>query len=313
MIMHDFPDLQWLKTQIDQRFRNRLGYGNIPLDEEGFPSVIINTRSFSTYRPDVRGPVSLFLNLTGKSHCTVDNRRVTIHEDFYFISNRDQYYTLEIESDKPVETFNIHVGESFSEGVFSAWLTPAKTILDHGREQKLVTVHFHNQLHRKLPSFIRLVQKLKASRTALGMNRIMFEETMTELLVKLLHQHRDIENMIAKMPAIKSSTRQELYRRLSYSLDYLHGDAEHTPDINEMAGAACISKFHFLRLFRQTFGLSPYQYWQQLRIDKAEALLKQTTLPVQAIADQLGFESASSFSRLFKQRRNLYPSQYRAK
>jgi AraC family transcriptional regulator len=117
---------------------------------------------------------------------------------------------------------------------------------------------------------------------------------------------------IYNLPPVKHSTRLELYKRLSYSRDYLHSAAEGTVNLDVLAGTACLSKYHFLRLFKLTYGVSPYQYVQQLRLDKARRLLRHSSLPVQDIALLLGFESSQSFSRLFYQREGVYPTQYAA-
>lgn len=311
MILSQFPDLQWLKQKIDERFQQRRGYNHMPLDTDGFPSVIINTRVKESYRPDVVGPISLFLNLQGTSRCTVDNRTVSIPPDYFFLSNRFQSYTLEIESRQPVETFNIHIGEVFSEGVLSALLTPADTILNNGLQQKSVTVAFHNQLYRRDEHFNRMVHSLKALQSGPSFNKFLFAERMTALLHYLLGQHRDWLQQLAKMPAIRHTTRMEVCRRLSYALDFLHAHPAGDIDLDALAATACLSKYHFLRLFKLAYGTSPYQYWQSLRLEKACRLLRQTSLPVEDIAFSLGFENSSSLSRLFHQRLKVYPTQFR--
>src|SRR5215467_10189729 len=103
MILKEFPDITWLKHQIDQGFRQKKAYNNASLDSEGFPSVIINTSVNQSYRPGIKGPISFFLNLSGSSYCKVDGRTVFIPEDHYFISNRSQEYTLTIENESPTE------------------------------------------------------------------------------------------------------------------------------------------------------------------------------------------------------------------
>lgn len=308
MILHEFPDLVWLKQQIDQRFQQRRSYNNVQLDTEGFPNVVINTTVTSSYRPDVTGPISLFLNNKGVSHCATDGRTVSIQEDYFFISNRHQSYTLTIDSDQPVETFNVHIGEYFSEGVLGALLTPADKILNDGLQQQAHTVSFYNRLYKRDPYFNQLIQALQEA----GWDKLLFEEKMSELLIYLLQQHRDIMQTVQKLPPVKHSTRLELYKRLSYSVDHLHSIAEGTVNLDELAATACLSKYHFLRLFKLAYGISPYQYVQQLRLDKARRLLKRSSLPVQDIAWMLGFENSQSFSRLFYQREGVYPTQYAA-
>ncbi|GAA4339027.1 helix-turn-helix transcriptional regulator [Flaviaesturariibacter amylovorans] len=310
MIHHGFPDLHWLKRKIDERFRSRTGWNDIPLEAEGFPSVVIRASSREAWRPDIAGPISLFLNLRGRSRCGVDGRIQEVPEEYFFLSNRFQPYTLEIDSRQPVETFNIHIGEAFSEGVLSALLTPADTILNNGPQQKAVTVAFQNRLYRRDAAFESLVQDLQSADEPGGVNRPRFEEALTGLLHYLLAQHRDTLEQLHRLPALKTVTRIEVYKRLSASLDYLHstGDA----DGEMLARIACLSRFHYLRLFRQAYGCTPYQYAQRLRLEKACQLLRHSDLSVADIGFALGFENPQSFSRLFAQRHRLYPAQYRA-
>jgi AraC-like DNA-binding protein len=72
-----------------------------------------------------------------------------------------------------------------------------------------------------------------------------------------------------------------------------------------------ISYSWFRRFFRQYTGITPGQYLAHLRIQHARELLEQTALPVQAIAEQLHFESSGYFSVFFKRQTGLTPSDYR--
>jgi AraC family transcriptional regulator len=312
MIAQAFPDLAWLKQQISQRFANRRGPGNLALDSEGFPSVIINAKTSQTYRDDVTGPISLFLNLQGESRCKVDGRTVVIKDDAFFISNRFQPYSLEIETNQPIETFNIHIGEYFSEDVLRGLMRSSDTLLNEGQQAKVPTIAFFNRLHKRDDAFNLIVHSLQSTRTATGFNKLLFEEKMAELLVYLLAEHRHVLDTVQKMPAAKPSTRIELYKRLGFALDYIHTNYLSPIQLEELAAVSHLSKFHFLRLFKSVCKASPYQYILQLKLDEAKRLLLKTPLPISNIADVLGFENSSSFSRLFHQRTGVYPSTLRA-
>jgi AraC family transcriptional regulator len=311
MIANRFPDLQWLKTQIDQRFQNRCGIGNMPLETAGFPSCVINAKTRETYRPDIMGPISLFLNIQGNSRCKVDGRTVAINEETYFITNRFQTYTLEIENQLPSETFNIHIGEYFSEQFFASAMHSSDTLLNEGKQLTVPTVAFHNSLNRRDTTFNTLIKKLQQSKQHDTTDKLLFEECLADLLMHLLVQHRDQLKTISNMPPLKPSTKLELYKRLAFATDFIHASYTGQIQLDEMANAACLSKFHFLRLFTHVYHVSPYQYIQQLRIEKAGQLLESTSMPVAEIADLLGFDNSNSFSRLFAQRTGVYPSQYR--
>jgi AraC family transcriptional regulator len=312
MIFNEFPDLTWLKNQITQGFTNRLGWGNLPLDAEGFPSVIIHTKVSECFRPDIQGPFSFFLNIRGNSSCSVDKQTTRIDEDNYFVSNRSQSYTLQVEEGAHgTETFNIHFGEFFSESVFNSLVTPAHKILDAGREKQLSPVVFFNQLHRRDASFNALIHAIQISHKETGYNKLRFEEQLTSLLTYHLQQHQYITEMVNRLPPVRKATRVELYKRLSRAMDLLRLGFCGEINLDQLAAEACLSKYHFLRLFRMAFGLSPYQYMQHLRIEKARALLAGTAMPVTDVAMLLGFCNSQSFSRLFFQRMGLYPTQYR--
>jgi AraC family transcriptional regulator len=312
MIFHEFPNLSWLKSQIAQGFSNRLGWGNLPLDTEGFPSVIIHTKVKECYRPDIKGPVSFFLNLRGNSQCSVDRQTTRIDEENYFVTNRSQLYSLRVEeSSGGAETFNIHFGEFFCETVLNSLVTPADRILDAGTEKQLSPFSFFNQLHRRDATFNALIGAILTSYKQTGHNKLRLEEQMTALLSYHLQQHRDIAEIVDNLPPIRKTTRIELYKRLARAMDVLSSGFCGEITLDQLATEASLSKYHFLRLFRTAYRLSPYQYIQHLRIEKARALLADSVISISDLAGLLGFDNSQSFSRLFYQRVGLYPSQYR--
>jgi AraC family transcriptional regulator len=310
MILREFPDLAWLKEKVAERFCSRVGINGMRLSDDGFPSVIIHAKSRETWRPDITGPISIFTNIKGRSRAGVDGHLQTIPEGFFYLTNRSQPYSLSIGDEGPAETFNIHVGEAFSEGVLSALLTPADIILDDGFDQKETTINFFNRLYRRDPDFDKLLSRLQACENEKGFQKENFEEAIEDLLRYLLLRHRDGLKQLHQIPALKSSTRVAVYQRLSAALDYLH--TTHDADTNVLARIACLSRFHFLRLFRQAFGSSPYQYGIRLRLEEAERLLRKERMPMIEIASTLGFENPQSFSRLFAQRYGCTPSAFRA-
>jgi len=312
MIFHEFPDLTWLKSQVAHGFSNRLGWGNLPLDTEGFPSVIIHTKVSECFRPDIKGPFSFFLNVRGNSLCSVDRQTTRIDEGNYFVSNRSQLYTLQVEEGAGgTETFNIHFGDFFSESVLNSLVTPADRILDAGTEKQLSPFLFFNQLHRRDATFNALIRTIMTSYKETGFNKLRFEEQLTALLCYHLQQHRHIAEMVNNLSPVRKATRIEVYKRLSRAMDVLRSGFCGEISLDQLAGEACISKYHFLRLFRMAYGLSPYQYIQYLRLEKARVLLADSVVPIMDIAGLLGFDNSQSFSRLFYQRMGLYPTQYR--
>jgi len=70
--------------------------------------------------------------------------------------------------------------------------------------------------------------------------------------------------------------------------------------LEELASVACLSKYHFLRLFRATYGMTPMEYVSQRRIERAQDLLRATNLTVTEVCFAVGFSSLGSFSSRFR-------------
>jgi len=82
-------------------------------------------------------------------------------------------------------------------------------------------------------------------------------------------------------------------------------------DLSEISKQACLSPYHFLRLFRETFDTTPRQYLIKRRIDKAKELLRVRSLTVTDVCFEVGFQSVGSFSSLFHKCVGDSPVNYR--
>jgi AraC family transcriptional regulator len=90
----------------------------------------------------------------------------------------------------------------------------------------------------------------------------------------------------------------------------LEGNA--LPSVADIAAICGISRRHLMRAFRQETGQTVGDYVQQLAMDKARQLLKDTDQPVNAIASSVGFSSAAAFSTAFRRTMGDSPRTYRA-
>lgn len=80
--------------------------------------------------------------------------------------------------------------------------------------------------------------------------------------------------------------------------------------LEDLAAAACISRFHFARLFRATTDCSPMQFVRQQRVARAQALLAQSSRPISAVAADLGFFDHSHFTRTFRRLTGVPPGRF---
>jgi AraC family transcriptional regulator len=70
--------------------------------------------------------------------------------------------------------------------------------------------------------------------------------------------------------------------------------------VGSMASEIGMSKYHFARLFKESTGMSPYQYLIQCRIERAKILLREKTVRISEVASTVGFSDQSQFTRHFK-------------
>lgn len=82
--------------------------------------------------------------------------------------------------------------------------------------------------------------------------------------------------------------------------------------VAEMAGAAGLSKAHFSREFRRTFGESPHHYLLTRRLERAAELLRMTDWTVAEVCLSVGLLSIGSFTTSFKRAYGQTPTEYRA-
>jgi AraC-like DNA-binding protein len=83
-------------------------------------------------------------------------------------------------------------------------------------------------------------------------------------------------------------------------------------EVADMASAAGLSKAHFSREFRRTFGESPHHYLLTRRLERAASLLRMTDWTVGEICVSVGLQSLGSFTSSFKRTFEQTPTEYRA-
>jgi AraC-like DNA-binding protein len=83
-------------------------------------------------------------------------------------------------------------------------------------------------------------------------------------------------------------------------------------DVDDLAGAAGLSRAHFSREFRRAFGESPHQYLLTRRLERAAALLRNTDRSVADICFSVGLQSVGSFTTSFTRTFGRSPTVYRA-
>lgn len=115
----------------------------------------------------------------------------------------------------------------------------------------------------------------------------------------------------ADVPARRRPLHDEVFRRLIAARDHLHDHLDEPVPLATLARVAGVSRFHFLRLYREAFGATPHEYITRLRIARAKRLLAGEHGSVTEVCFGLGYSSLGSFSALFAERVGCPPSVFR--
>ena len=99
--------------------------------------------------------------------------------------------------------------------------------------------------------------------------------------------------------------------RIQKVLSYIRKNIYKTIDIDSLAAISCLSKDHFIRLFKKEINNTPLQYINQKKIEKAQLILITDSMPAKNISYLLAYEDHSYFNRLFKKLTGVTPQQYR--
>ena len=123
------------------------------------------------------------------------------------------------------------------------------------------------------------------------------------LLDDALANERELRFAPQRIASVKPATQHELHRRVAIAADYIWSNHERPTTLADIAGAAHLSRFHLVRLFRQVYGQTPHAYLQAKRLMVAERLLARTDLDLEEVAARAGFGNRWSLFRQLRRRR----------
>jgi AraC family transcriptional regulator len=104
----------------------------------------------------------------------------------------------------------------------------------------------------------------------------------------------------------------EVHRiQVTRASEYLRENYLQAFNLDEVAGAAGLSKYHLERVFKRATGLNLHTYMVLIRLDRAKQILSTTLRPIAEIALELGFSDQSHFTNVFKRFLGVTPHAYR--
>lgn len=232
----------------------------------------------------------------GVEYCHADGRTIGVDDDNFLILNHGRIYSTSIRSEQPVESLAICFGPALVEQIHA--------------EGKSAQFHEHLRPHDAVVSPI--LHAVRAELAAGGEDEVWYDQQLTILLARMLAHQERLLDRVDSLGLIRSTTRRDVYRRISRATDLLHSSYASGIDLSTLAQTAGLSKYHFLRLFKLVHGLTPHTYLQRKRVGVAVRLLESTSLTVREVATNVGFADDSTLVRQVRRWTRQTPGQVRA-
>ncbi|MCD8391318.1 MAG: AraC family transcriptional regulator [Firmicutes bacterium] len=148
------------------------------------------------------------------------------------------------------------------------------------------------------------------------------DEEFQNLLEKILNIGADIKRQYETGLAIHTilcrlnahngaETESDAAEKMNAAVKFIEENCAAQITVDDMAEAAHMSKYHFIRRFKKYAGVTPYRYLINCRVNISKAMLRQTDRSVSEIAEKCGFLDDSNYIYRFKKYVGQTPSQYR--
>jgi AraC-like DNA-binding protein len=277
----------------------------------GHESAVISARTRRAEYPEFKQLLSIKAAGGGAEDYFIDGRRMTVDDDTFAIFNHGRVYASRVESLHPVHSFSIFFDRK---AAAQAWhsLARSASALDDGAEAELKPGEFAERLYEHENLVSPVLRHIRLAVDSGPVDDAWLDEQLLFLLSRMLRLQHKALRVEAVVPSRKAATRRELMRRLTLGVDFMQSRYRDAVLLKDIAAAAHLSPFHFLRVFRTVYRISPSEYLSRKRSAAALRLLQQSDWSMNMIAEHVGFGSRTSLYRHLRAHYGVEPRELRS-
>lgn len=250
--------------------------------------------------------LSLNFNFDNSQSYKVGSRDHTIAPDKYLLINEGEWFKTRANFSSASRMLTIAYKVGLAEELYYSMSRSDEYLLDNPVNDNKHLFLFDRTCAMR-PSIHRAASALCDKN--LNWEEEQMQEYIEEILGDVLRYQTAEQKDIQRIKKIKLSTRQEIFKRLTWTREYIDENFTHDLTIDDLAKHACLSPFHFKRQFRQVFHQPPYQYIKRKRLERARLLL-QSGHTVTEVCELVGWKDVSSFIRLFRKMNSITPGKF---
>jgi AraC family transcriptional regulator len=276
---------------------------NPPATLLGSENAVLSGRGVRRYEHRFAGPLSIKTVISGLATWETRAGRFEVVPGSALLLNDGEEYEITVDALQPVETFCFFFGRGFVEDAFRATTSGSAALLDCDNMNPI-------ELVEKLQFDAPLVAAMQRAHARMRRGDDL-DASFYSAAIGIVQAQCDVATRVSRVPALRAATREELARRVAVATAFLHANLDRNVAVAEAAREACLSPFHFHRLFAAFHQTTPHRYLTRLRLEKAKALLRAGDRDVSDVAAGCGFESLGSFTTLFKRTFGVTPGAIR--
>ncbi|MFW6287289.1 MAG: helix-turn-helix domain-containing protein [bacterium] len=231
------------------------------------------------------------LPLTQQLPIEVDNKKYQVEKRNIFCVNPCQKIrSFSLDNVEPY--WSIFIDKKYINGILS------------NIDQK-INIELNNQNYKVDKQFLDIINRFnyETQQPSFG-SELVLQCLGTEFIIDVF---RHFQNLTASANNIYQADQ----KRLGKVIEYLWLYFDKNINLDELADLANFSPYHFIRIFKNETGKTPFEYLTDIRIKKAKEMLESRDLRVSEIAYKCGFSSQNHFYITFKKNIGVSPSKYR--
>jgi AraC family transcriptional regulator len=266
----------------------------------------------------------VYERLNSSIHCVhggaeafeLDRRRVPVDDDSYLLINAARPFGSRIDAAAPVHTFSVHFRRGLAAEIVASASAGGLDAEPHsGAANGAEPIEFIEHLAPNNPIVspaLRRLMRAIEDEDADTDDPEWLEEQCAALLARILRWHHGIGASLDGWYSWRKPLRREVERRIGRATELMLAGYAQPLTLQRLADEACLSRFHFVRLFRAVHQVSPYAFLQRRRCAVAARLLADTEMPVEAIAHAVGIANRVTLFRLIRKHTSVSPRALRA-
>lgn len=254
---------------------------------------------------NIQSPFARIHTVTkGEAHILIGTERYKLSPGFIYLTPPFTLHTYECKGILELNYMHIYENPLSKHSIFDEYNMPvaiAANELDLSLVNRILGLNPYSKLTEYDPKYYDTEAVLQQNIERRSQTDMYTRLTTRSLLVYLMAQF--IKHASPKLKIMDE--------RVKKIIDYVRQNIDNPISLNNLCQASALSPNHVIRIFKSNMGITPIDYINKKRIEKAQLMLLTENMSIKEIAYHLSFENVSYFNRQFKHFTGTTPKKYR--